>query len=151
MPFPNLSAASIFKLFIPWLKYHLLKKWSCWGHYPTRSLPGISIIVPCLLLSQHLYHSHTVQLLSNVQLFVAPWTVSHQAQLSITNSQSLFKLASIKSVMPSNHLILCCPLLLLPSILPSIRVCSNESVLRNRWPKYWSFSFSISPSMNIED
>ena len=75
-----------------------------------------------------------------------PWTAACQASLSITNSQSLPKLMSIESVMLSNHLILCCPLLLLPSIFPSIRVFSNESVLRIRWPKYWSFSFSISPS-----
>ena len=75
-----------------------------------------------------------------------PWTAAHQAHLSVTNSQSLSKLMSIESVMPSNHLILCYPLLLLPSILPSIRVFSNESTLRIRWPKYWSFSFSISPS-----
>ena len=74
-----------------------------------------------------------------------PWTAARQASLSITNSQSLLKLMSIESVMPSNHLILCCPLLLPPSIFPSIRVFSNESVLRIRWPKYWSFSFSISP------
>ena len=77
---------------------------------------------------------------------MTPWTAAHQASLSITNSQSLLKLTSIKSVMPSNHLILCHPLLLLPSIFPSIRVFSNESTLRIRWPKYWSFSFSISPS-----
>ena len=77
---------------------------------------------------------------------VTPWTAAHHASLSITNSQSLLKLMSIVSVMPSNHLILCCPLLLLPSIFPSIRVFSSESVLRIRWPKYWSFSFSISPS-----
>ena len=83
---------------------------------------------------------------SRVQLFVTPWTAAHQASLSITNSQSLLKLMSISSVMPSNHLILCHPLLLLPSISPSIRVFSNESSLRIRWPKYWSFSFSISPS-----
>ena len=89
---------------------------------------------------------HSVQLLSHVQLFVIPWTAAHQASLSITNSQSLLKLMSIKSVMPSNHLILCHPLLLPPSIFPSIRVFSNESVLCIRWPKYWSFSFSISPS-----
>ena len=88
----------------------------------------------------------SVQLFSCVQLFVTPWTAAHQASLSITNSQSLFKLMSIPSVMPSNHLILCCPLLLLPSIFPSIMVFSNESVLCIRWPKYWSFSFSISPS-----
>ena len=75
-----------------------------------------------------------------------PWTASHQASLSITNSQSLLKLMCIESVMPSNHLILCPPLLLLPAIFPSIRVFSNELALHMRWPKYWSFSFSISPS-----
>ena len=88
----------------------------------------------------------SVQLLSPVQLFVTPWTAACQASLSITNSRSLPKLMSIESVMPSSHLILCCPLLLLPSIFPSIRVFSNESVLCIRWPKYWSFSFSINPS-----
>ena len=77
---------------------------------------------------------------------MTPWTAAHQASLSIANSQSLLKLMSIMSVMPSNHLILCHPLLLLPPIPPSIRVVSNESTLRMRWPKYWSFSFSISPS-----
>ena len=86
------------------------------------------------------------QLLSHVQLFATPWTVAGQASLSITNSRSSLKLMSIASLMPSNHLILCRPLLLLPSIFPSIRVFSNESVLCIRWPKYWSFSFSISPS-----
>ena len=75
-----------------------------------------------------------------------PWTAAHQASVSITNSRSLFKLMSIKSVMPSNHLILCCSLLLLPSIFPSIRVFSSESVLHIMWPKYWSFNFSINPS-----
>jgi len=90
-------------------------------------------------------HFSSVQMLSPVQLFVTPWTAARQASLSITNSQSLLKLMSIKSVMPSNHLILSHPLLLLPSIIPSIRVFSNESVLPIRWPKYWSFSFSISP------
>ena len=75
-----------------------------------------------------------------------PWTAACQASLSITNSQSLLKLMSIELVMPSNHLILCCPLLLLLSIFPSIRVFSNETVLHNRWPKYWNFSFSISPT-----
>ena len=79
-------------------------------------------------------------------LFVTPWIVAHQAFLSITNSWSLLKLMSIESVMPSNHLILCCPLLLRPSIFPSIRVFSNESALQIRWPKYWSFSFNISLS-----
>ena len=88
----------------------------------------------------------SVQSLSRVQLFATPWTAARQNSLSITNSQSLLKLMSIKLVMPSNHLILCCPLLFLPSILPSIRVFSNESALRVRWPKYWSFSFNISPS-----
>ena len=88
----------------------------------------------------------SIQLLSCVRLFVTPWTAVCQTSLSITNSQSLLKLTSTESVMPSNHLILCRPLLLLPSIFPSIRVFSNESVLRIRWPKYWSFSFSISPS-----
>ena len=88
----------------------------------------------------------SVQLLSHAQLFVIPRTAAHQVSLSITNSQSLLKLMSIMLVMPSNHLILCRPLLLLPSIFPSIRVFSNELVLCIRWPKYWSFSFSISPS-----
>ena len=82
----------------------------------------------------------------HVQLFATPWTAEHQASLSITNSWSLLKLMSIELVMPSNHFILCRPLLLLPSIFPSIRVFSNESVLRIRWPKFSSFSFSISPS-----
>ena len=88
----------------------------------------------------------SVQSLTWIQLFVTPWTAALQASLSITNSRSPPKPMSIKSLTPSNHLILCHPLLLLPSIFPSIRVFSNESVLRIRWPKYWSFSFSISPS-----
>ena len=88
----------------------------------------------------------SVQLFSRVQLFATPWTAAHQASLSITNSRSLLKLMSIESAMPSNHLILCHPLLLPPSIFLSIRVFSNELVLHIRWPKYWSFSFSISPS-----
>ena len=88
----------------------------------------------------------SVQSLSHVQLFATPWTAAHQTSLSITNSQSLLKLMSIKSVMPSNHLILCHPFLLLPSIFPSIRVFSNESVLCIRWSNYWSFNCSISPS-----
>ena len=87
-----------------------------------------------------------VHSLSRVQLFVTPWNAAHQASLSITNTQSLLKLMSIKSVMPSNHLILCHPLLLLLPLPPSIRVFSNESTLRMRWPKNWSFSLSISPS-----
>ena len=88
----------------------------------------------------------SVQSLSCVWLFATPWIAARQASLSITNSHGLFKLMSIESVMPSNHIILCCPLLLPPSILPSIRVLSNESVLRIRWTKYESFSYSISPS-----
>ena len=89
---------------------------------------------------------NSVQLLSRVWLFATPWTASCQSSLSIINSLSLFKLMSIVSVMPSNHLILCHPLLLPPSIFPSVRVFTNESVLCIRWPKYWSFSFSFSPS-----
>ena len=92
------------------------------------------------------YFLSSVQLLSHVQLLATPWTAAHQASLSITNSRNFLKLMSIESVMPSNHLILCHPLLLLPSVFPGIRVFSNESVLCIRWPKYWSFSFSISPS-----
>ena len=88
----------------------------------------------------------SVQSLSHVQLFVTPWIAARQASLSITNSRSSPKLMSFKSVMPSSHLILCRPLLLLPPIPPSITVFSNESTVRMRWPKYWSFSFSISPS-----
>ena len=87
-----------------------------------------------------------VKLLSCVRLFATPWTAARQASLSITNSWSLLKLMSIESVTPSNHLILCHPLLLPPSMFPSIKVFSNESPLRIRWPKYWSFSFNISPS-----
>ena len=92
------------------------------------------------------YQFNSVQSLSLVRLFATPWTAACQASRSITNSRSLLKLMSIKSVMASNHVILCHSLLLLPSIFPSIRVFSNESVLHIRWPKYWSFSFSISPS-----
>ena len=94
----------------------------------------------------YMWNNSSVQSLSRVQLFETPWTTECQASLSITNSRSLPKPMSIESVMPSNHLILCRPLLLLPSILPSIRVFSNESALRIRWPKYWSFSFNISSS-----
>ena len=91
----------------------------------------------------------SVQSFSYVQLFATPWTAACQASLSITNFQSSLKLMSIESVMPSNNLILCCPLLLLPLIFPSIRVFSNESTLRMRWPKYWSFSFNLIPSKEI--
>ena len=98
-----------------------------------------------IYVSDDLIH-FSVQSLSSVQLFATPWTATHKTSLSITNFWSLFKLMSIKSVMPSYHFILCYLLLLLPSILPSIRVFSNESVLHIMWPKYWSFNFSISPS-----
>ena len=87
-----------------------------------------------------------VQSLSHVQLSVTPWIAASQVSLSFTIAQSLLRLMSFELVRPSNHLVLCCPLLLLPAIFPSIRVFSNESVLHVRWPKYWSFSFSISPS-----
>ena len=93
---------------------------------------------------QNAYQFSSVQSLSHVQLFPSPWTAACQASLSITNSGSWPKLMSIELVMPSNHLILCHPLLILPSIFPSIRIFSNESALHIRWPKYWSFSFSIS-------
>ena len=95
------------------------------------------------------FSSVSVQSLSRVQLFATPWIAAWQAFLSITNSRSSLRLTSIESVMPSSHLILCRPLLLLPPIPPSIRVFSKESTLRMRWPKYWSFSFSISPSKEI--
>ena len=111
-------------------------------------------MLPVDVLTSRLFHSinraqegfSSVQSLSRVRFFATPWTAACQASLSITNSRSLLKIVSIESVMPSNHLILCYPLLLLPSIFPSIRVFSNESVLHIRWPKYWSFSFSNSPS-----
>ena len=91
-------------------------------------------------------HFTSVQSLSHVRLLATPWIAAHQASLSITNFWSLLKLMSIESVMPSNHLILCRPLFLPPSIFPSIKVFSNESLLHMRWPNYWSFGFSISPS-----
>ena len=97
-------------------------------------------------LEELLTHISSVQSVSRVQLFATSWAAARQASLSSTNSRSLFELMSIESVMPSNHLILCHLLLLLPLIFPSIRVFSNESVLRIKWPKYWSFSLSISPS-----
>ena len=96
------------------------------------------------LFNRYFLSVQSVKSLSYVRLFMTPWTTARQASLSITNSRSLLKLMSIESVMPSKHLILCHPLLLLPSIFPSIRVFSNESALHIRWPKYWSFSLSIS-------
>ena len=101
---------------------------------------GGAVFSPCYFSSVS-----SVQLLSHVQLFANPWIAAPQASLSITNSRSSLRLMSFESVMPSSHLILCCPLLL-PPISPNIRVLSNESILHMRWPEYWSFSFSISPS-----
>ena len=100
-------------------------------------------VLSCTL---HMVQISSVQLLSSNLLFVTPWTAAHKTSLPITNSWSLLKLLSIELVMPSSHLILCRPLLLLPPIPPSIRVFSNELTLRMRWPNYWSFSFSVSPS-----
>ena len=99
-----------------------------------------------LFQCQRMFRFSSDQSFSCVWLFVTPWVTLYQASLSITNSWSLWKLMSIKLVMPSNHFILCCPLLLLSSLFPSIRVFSDESALRIRWPKYWSFSFNINPS-----
>ena len=115
-------------LAVQWLRLHL----------PVQGVVGLTPV-----------QFSSVQLLSRVWLFMTPWTAAHQASLSSTISHSLFKLMSINSVMPSNHLIFCCPFLLLPSIFPSIRVFSSESTLHIRWPKYWSFSFSISPSRDM--
>ena len=114
--------------------------WSCSSHRPIPDRPRL----PSPVRSAPQFSS-SVQSLSHVRLFATPWTEAHQASLSITNSRSLLKLMSIQSVMPSNHLILCRPLLLLPSIFPSIRAFSKESV-RIMWPKDWSFSFSIRTS-----
>ena len=127
--------------------------WSCLSlkvreahvYFFVRNLLTLFIAIG-LVLRQEPFKFSSVQLLSPVRLFATPWTAACQASVSITNSRSLLKLMSIVLVTPSNHLILCRPLLLLPSIFPSIRVFSNESVLHIRWPKFWSFSFSISPS-----
>ena len=108
-------------------------------------LSGIKCLEQCQAKKKCLIHGIVVQSLSRVRLFATPWTAARQASVH-HHSRSLLKLLSIESVMPSNHLILCGPLLLLPSIFSSIKVFSNESVLRIRWPKYWSFSFNISPS-----
>ena len=119
----------------PWCKY---------SHHDRIQIANA--MLPNAHLGRHVPSVSSVQLLSHVRLFGTPWTAARQASLSITNSQSPPKPMSIESVMPSNRLILCHPLLLLPSIFPSIRVFSNKSVLHIRRPKYWSFSFSISPS-----
>ena len=106
----------------------------------------VFVVTCCLVVLNIFSYTCSVQSLSHVWPFATPWTAAHQASLSITKSWSLLKLMCIESVITSNHLILCHPLLLQPSIFPRIRVFSNESVLHIRWPKYWSFSFSISPS-----
>ena len=128
----------------------LVNRYKCYNQkiiaWMTRIVILLIIELVCLCgISQF----SSVQLLSRVQLFVTPWIAACQASLSITNSRSSLRLMSIESVMPFSHLILCHPLHLLPSIPPSIRVFSNESTLRMRWPKYWSFSFSIIPSKEI--
>ena len=117
-------------------------EWDLHKHQLPFQAPPTTFVITSIFM----FCFSSVQSLSCVWLFATPWTAAHQASLSITNSQSLPKLVSIESVMPSNHLILCYPLLLLPSIFPSIRAFSNESDLHIRWPKYWSFSFNISPS-----
>ena len=114
--------------------------------YPPNALISLYVFQSNVLKAIHfLEYLLSVQSLSRVWLFAAPWTAAHQASLSITNSRSSPKPMSMELVIPSNHLILCRPLLLLPSVFPSIRVFSNESALHIRWPKYWSFSFNISP------
>ena len=118
--------------------------WTC-VHY-TLKKKSINILKQ---LPYNTVQFSSVQLLSRVRLFATPWIAACQASLSVTNSQSSLRLTYIESLMPSSHLILCHPLLLLPAIPPSIRVFSNESTLRMRWPKYWSFSFSIIPSKEI--
>ena len=133
---------------------NLNSKEQCWSQthlsgpswvviFLSRSSP--SLFTSSLLQPVHLSPAHC-SVAQSCLTFATPWTAARQASLSITNSWSLLKLMSIESVMPSNHLILCRPLLLLPSIFPSVRIFSNESALCIRWPKYWSFSFSISPS-----
>ena len=112
--------------------------------FPICSNESISIFL--CILKYMIYQFSSIQSLSHVWLFATPWIAAHQASLSITNSWTSPKPMTIESVIPSNHLILCYPLLLLPSIFPSIRVFSNDSALHIRWPKYWSLSFSISPS-----
>ena len=122
------------------------KNWCFWGVVLEKTLESPLDCKEIKSVNPKGNQLSSVQSLSRVQLFATPWTAARQASLSITNSRSLPELTSISSVMPSNHLNLCHPILLLPSIFPSLRVFSNESALCMRWPKYWSFSFSISPS-----
>ena len=125
-----------------------LEKSQHWQYSLLRISPYMSNVFIILQCNPSIQFS-SVQLLSRVQLFATPWIAARQTSLSITNSQSSLRLTSIESVMPPSHLILCRPVLLLPLIPPSIRVFSNDSTLRMRWPKYWSFSFSLSPSKEI--
>ena len=143
--------------FPEWRPHGGFKNWVEMGG-PTRGLHmvrgetssrGGRLLQLCVVFTSGSVQLSSVQSLSCVRLFATPWMAAHQASLSITNSRSLLKLMSIESVMPTNHLILCRPLLLPPSIFPSIRFFSSESVLHIRWPKYWSFSFSISPSPQV--
>ena len=122
------------------------QSWSMFSNFWGKIISNLEFCTQSICQPSICEKSFSVQLLSHVWLFATPWIVARQASLSITNSRSLLKLMSIELVIPSNHLILCHPLLLLPSIFPSIRVFSKESVLCIRWWKYWSFSFSISPS-----
>ena len=119
--------------------------------WDAKQICDILIVWMSLILLKILIKQSSIQSLSCVQLFVNPWTAIHQASLSITNSWSLLKLMFIESLMPSNHLILCHPILLLPSVFPGIRVFSNESALHIRWPKHWSFSFNISSSKEYSE
>ena len=125
------------------------KQWKQWQTLFWGAPKSLKKVISALTPWKEIYDQHqfsSVQSLSRFQLFVTPWIAAHQACLSITNPWSSLRLASIESVMPSSHLILCRPLLLLPPVPPRIRVFSNESVLRIRWPKHWSFSCSVSPS-----
>jgi len=148
----DILAFTLVGLLLPFqqLFYLFLIQWSF--VFSIRAIPYLTCFLQ--VYSPSPYHSFqpqfsSVQSLSRVRLFATPWIAARQASLSITNSRSSPKLMFIESVMPSSHLIFCCPLLLLPPIPPSIRVFSNESTLRMRWPKYWSFSFSIIPSKEI--
>jgi len=127
------------------------RSWSMFSNFWGKIISNLEFCTQSICQPSICEKSFSVQLFSHVWLFATPWTVARQASLPITNSQSLLKLMSIELVIPSNHLILCHPFLLLPSIFPSIRVLSNESALRIRWPKYCSFSFSISPSNETQN
>ena len=145
---PNQKLCVTYFTALVWNQTHNISEvclYFLWFHWDRIHIPNDSPIhsVQWLLVSDQI---RSDQSLRCVQLFATPWIAAHQASLSITNSRSSLRLTSIESVMPSSHLILCCPLLLLPPIPPSSRVFPNESTLRMRWPEYWSFSFSIIPS-----